>query len=141
MSLERDYALLEVKPGASPEEVRRAYLDLVKVWHPDRFPNDPRLTAKADQRLMEINLAYERLRAPVASDDCKSASSAVTDDSQGEPPTPESKPSPVDSRAAQTPSDEYPMSTITKINVTLTVLVVAAGLFTIGLLFGQLLHA
>lgn len=134
MTLQRDYALLEVEPGAPPEEVRRAYLDLVKVWHPDRFPNDPRLTAKADQRLMEINLAYERLRGDATTN-------RVCDDLAGAPAAHEAAPSSVHASEGRIPPDEYPISTITKINVVLTVLVVAGALFTVGLLFGQLLHA
>ncbi len=59
--LERDYEVLGLKLGASPEEVKQAYRDLVKVWHPDRFPNNPRLQKKAQEKLKEINLAYERL--------------------------------------------------------------------------------
>lgn len=35
--MKRYYEILELEPGASPEEVKRAYRDLVKVWHPDRF--------------------------------------------------------------------------------------------------------
>lgn len=43
------------------DEVRRAYLDLVKVWHPDRFQSDPALQGRASRRLAEINEAYEFL--------------------------------------------------------------------------------
>ena len=34
-----DHEILGVKPHASPQAIRRAYLDLVRIWHPDRFPN------------------------------------------------------------------------------------------------------
>ncbi len=44
------------------DEVRAAYRELVKVWHPDRFANDPGLRAKADRRLQEINCAYAVLQ-------------------------------------------------------------------------------
>lgn len=30
------YEILGLKPEASPAEVKEAYRDLVKVWHPDR---------------------------------------------------------------------------------------------------------
>ena len=53
--------ILQVAPDASPEEIRRAYLDLVKVWHPDRFQSDARLRDKAQRRLQEINRAYALL--------------------------------------------------------------------------------
>ncbi len=45
------------------EEAREAYLDLVKIWHPDRHQNEPeRLRRKAEDKLKEITAAYERLR-------------------------------------------------------------------------------
>lgn len=59
--LERYYELLGVRPGASAQELKEAYRDLAKVWHPDRFSHDPRLQQKAQEKLKEINEAYERL--------------------------------------------------------------------------------
>src|SRR5215475_10434615 len=56
-----DCRLLEVEPGASTEEIRQAYRDQTKVWHPDRFSNDTRLQQKAEERIRRINLAYRRL--------------------------------------------------------------------------------
>jgi len=53
---------LGLKPGATADQVREAYRDSVKVWHPDRFEHDPRLRQKAQERLKEINEAFERLR-------------------------------------------------------------------------------
>jgi TonB family protein len=56
-----DCRILEIEPGASFEEIRQAYRDQTKVWHPDRFPNDVRLQKKAEEKLKQINLAYQRL--------------------------------------------------------------------------------
>jgi hypothetical protein len=56
------YRLLEVDPGDSEEQVKRAYRDLVKVWHPDRFTDDPRLQVRAQEKLKSINLAYGKVR-------------------------------------------------------------------------------
>jgi TonB family protein len=56
-----DCSILEVAPGASSDEIKQAYRDLSKVWHPDRFSNDPRLQEKAEERIKQINLAYRRL--------------------------------------------------------------------------------
>jgi TonB family protein len=56
-----DCRLLEVEPGASAEEIRQAYRDQTKVWHPDRFSNDTRLQKKAEERIRQINSAYRRL--------------------------------------------------------------------------------
>jgi hypothetical protein len=55
------YELLGVSPGVSRQELKAAYRDLAKVWHPDRFAHDPRLQAKAQNKLKEINEAYDQL--------------------------------------------------------------------------------
>ncbi len=59
--MKRYYEILELEPGASLEEVKRAYRDLAKVWHPDRFSHDPPLQQKAQEKLKEITRAYEKL--------------------------------------------------------------------------------
>ena len=55
------YEVLGVKPGVSNTELKAAHRDLAKVWHPDRFLHDPRLQEKAQEKLKEINQAYEQL--------------------------------------------------------------------------------
>ena len=59
--LNKYYELLGVAPGAPGQELKDAYRDLARVWHPDRFSHDPRLQQKAQEKLKEINEAYERL--------------------------------------------------------------------------------
>ncbi len=61
------YRILDLEPGASLEDVKCSYRELVKVWHPDRFRGDPKLQAKAEEKLKRINLAYERLSQDVDS--------------------------------------------------------------------------
>jgi hypothetical protein len=53
--------VLGLGPAASAREIKAAYRDLAKVWHPDRFAHDPRLQRKAQEQLKEINEAYRRL--------------------------------------------------------------------------------
>src|ERR1044072_7868787 len=53
------YRKLDLEPGADLGMVRDAYRVLVKVWHPDRFGNDPRLQAISDEKLKEINAPYD----------------------------------------------------------------------------------
>lgn len=55
------YEILGIDPDSSLEEIKRAFRDMAKVWHPDRFPNDPRLQAKAQEKLKEIIGAYRGL--------------------------------------------------------------------------------
>ena len=59
--LSKAYELLGVKPGVSSRELKAAHRDLAKVWHPDRFVHDPRLQDKAQEKLKEINEAYDLL--------------------------------------------------------------------------------
>jgi len=48
--------IFQLDDRRTPEEVRATYRELVKVWHPDRFANDPDLRTKADRRLQEASL-------------------------------------------------------------------------------------
>jgi hypothetical protein len=59
---QRYYTILDLDPGASPEEVHQGYIDLTWVWHPDRFSGHPRLQQKAHHKLQEINEAHAQLR-------------------------------------------------------------------------------
>lgn len=61
--IERCCQILGLEVGASLEEVKQAYRDLVHVWHPDRFIQNPRLQKKAEAMLKEINAAYEKILA------------------------------------------------------------------------------
>jgi len=64
MDIERCYEILELGPGASLEEVRQAYRDSVSIWHPDRFgERNPRLIKRAEEKIKQINEAYETLVA------------------------------------------------------------------------------
>ena len=51
------YAVLGVEPGASPDEIARAYRARAKEWHPDI-----RGTEDALRRMALINAAYEQIR-------------------------------------------------------------------------------
>ena len=58
----RALRVLGLPPGASANEIKSAWRDLAKVWHPDRFQHDERLRQKAGDNLGRINEAYESLR-------------------------------------------------------------------------------
>ena len=61
MDTDRCLALLELESCTSVEEAHRAYRDLVRVWHPDRFSSDPRLRTRAEEKVKQLNAAYEEL--------------------------------------------------------------------------------
>ena len=69
-SIDRCFAVLELKSGASAEDAKKAYRDLARTWHPDRFHNSPRLQEAID-KMTEINDAYERLQEHFARLDAK----------------------------------------------------------------------
>jgi curved DNA-binding protein CbpA len=69
MNLRHCFDILELSPAATREEARQAYKDIVNVWHPDRFSNNPRLKRKAEMKLKEINAAYAEIDAFIASRD------------------------------------------------------------------------
>lgn len=64
MARARAYHILGVSLRASHAEVRRAYLERLKVVHPDRF--DPKFQPaewqKANDMLLELNAAYEEIK-------------------------------------------------------------------------------
>jgi WD40 repeat protein len=60
---EHYYQLLGLEPGATLEEIKRAYRDLALVWHPDRYGKTPHLRQMAEQKMRDINEAYAYLQA------------------------------------------------------------------------------
>lgn len=61
MRLDDCFRVLELPQGAAEDQVRRAHRELTKVWHPDRFAHDPALRQRAEDKLKEINEAYETI--------------------------------------------------------------------------------
>lgn len=54
------YQSLGVQPSATKEELKKAYRDLAKKYHPDLHPGD----REVETRFKEINEAYEFLSDP-----------------------------------------------------------------------------
>lgn len=55
------YQVLEVSPLASPGEIKKAWIEQLQVWHPDRFTHARDLQQKAEARTKLINQAYQTL--------------------------------------------------------------------------------
>ena len=71
------YEVLGIKPGASDAEIKAAYKELVKKYHPDKYQNNP-LADLAEEKLQEVNEAYDMLmkQRTAASGSGRRASSA-----------------------------------------------------------------
>lgn len=54
------YEVLGVPSGASTDEVKRAYRELAKKYHPDNYINNP-LADLAEEKMKEINEAYDSI--------------------------------------------------------------------------------
>lgn len=63
MTSDQALKILGLDASASEAQVKEAYRDLAKVWHPDRFGDDARLGNKAQERLKEINEACRVLKS------------------------------------------------------------------------------
>jgi len=58
--MQNPYEVLGIKEGASQEEIKAAYREQVKKYHPDKHTDNP-LQDLAEEKLQEINEAYEYL--------------------------------------------------------------------------------
>ena len=54
------YEILGVSPNASNEEVKKAYKELAKKYHPDNYVDNP-LADMAEEKMKEINEAYDEI--------------------------------------------------------------------------------
>ena len=54
------YEVLGLKPGASQEEIKKAYRNLIKQYHPDQYGDNP-LKNLAEEKMRENNKAYDML--------------------------------------------------------------------------------
>ena len=54
------YKVLGVSPSASDEEVKKAYRELARKYHPDHYQNDP-LSDLAEAKMKEITAAYDQI--------------------------------------------------------------------------------
>lgn len=58
--MKNPYEVLGINEGASEEEIKKAYREQVKKYHPDQYQDNP-LSKLAEEKLREVNEAYEYL--------------------------------------------------------------------------------
>ena len=54
------YEVLGLKPGATQEEIKKAYRNLIKQYHPDQYGDNP-LKDLAEEKMREINLNLKNI--------------------------------------------------------------------------------
>ncbi|MCI8332807.1 MAG: J domain-containing protein [Clostridiales bacterium] len=55
------YSILGVAPNASDDEIKKAYRELAKKYHPDNYTDSP-LADIASEKMKEINQAYDEIQ-------------------------------------------------------------------------------
>jgi tetratricopeptide (TPR) repeat protein len=56
------YSILGVSVGASDEEVKNAYRNLARKYHPDNYDDSNPLKELAKEKMQEINAAYDEIQ-------------------------------------------------------------------------------
>jgi len=105
------YEILGIMPEANPKEIKNAYLELAKLYHPDHTHN------LNDRRMIELNLIYDVLSHPdkKRAYDEKFAPSTLYDYSQinKEPVPVETKTNHITIQKKNTPAEQKPQDIIT----------------------------
>jgi len=55
------YQILNVSPNASDDEVKKAYRELARKYHPDNYHDNP-LADLAQEKMKEVNAAYDAIQ-------------------------------------------------------------------------------
>ncbi len=87
MEINRAFDVLGLDRTASPKEAKKAYRKLVRLWHPDRFFDDPHQREKAGEKLKEVNLAYGEVVAFLSTNKAKAEKRDPWHQARSEPQT------------------------------------------------------
>lgn len=55
------YKVLGVSPSDSDETIKKAYRELAKKYHPDKYTDNPTAAELANEKMKEINSAYDEI--------------------------------------------------------------------------------
>jgi len=98
-NFDKFYKILDVTPDTPWEDIKRAYHDMMKVWHPDRFAGDPRLQKIVEEKTKELTHAFKKIEEDYHSikfyndplDEAEEASIKTKTKPQTKPPAKEEK--------------------------------------------------
>ena len=88
------YSVLELSPSATSADIKKAWLEQVQVWHPDRFTRSSNLHRKAELRTQMINQAYQTLSDPIARTRYDATTRKSSPAKPGSRPSPPPRPQP-----------------------------------------------
>ena len=58
---EKYYEILQLNNSATKKDIKKAYRELAKKWHPDKYADDRAYSKKAQEQFILITEAYEKL--------------------------------------------------------------------------------
>ena len=62
MDTSKALEILGLSVNPSPTDIKRAYREQVKLWHPDRYSSGSAMKSLAEKNIQEANLAYAFLK-------------------------------------------------------------------------------
>ena len=71
------YKVLGVPRDATDEEIKKAYRELARKYHPDNYVNNP-LSDLVEEKMKEINEAYDTIQKERAARTTRPAHTATT---------------------------------------------------------------
>jgi hypothetical protein len=93
--------LFDLPDAFTEAQLKQAYHDLVQVWHPDKHSHNERLRQKADEKMKEINQAYEGLQSRLVN------GSFRFDRRMAKPGAPSARPGPAASQPPPPPTQPH----------------------------------
>ena len=68
MNIQECLNILELDETATPSEVKKAYKELVQIWHPDKYlSNSQDIQQRVKKKIQELNFAYEQITLSIKS--------------------------------------------------------------------------
>lgn len=77
--IEDPYKILGVAPNATQDEIKKAYRQMAKKYHPDLHPDDP----EANKKMNDVNTAYDMMMNPDKYQQARARQQAYSNSSYG----------------------------------------------------------